>query len=114
MSGASGSGPTTNAIPAATNPIDDLVVTTVDRTVVPVPLPAGAETFFPYEVEKYAPNGYGKWEFGPGVPHERRFDLLPAGTTAPAGDGAVRLVRFFTISDIHLTDKQSPAQAILI
>ena len=75
------------ARPRATHPIDDHVVTTAERTVVPIPPPADAETFFPYEVEKYAPNGYGRWEYGPGTPHERRLELLPRGT---AVDGRCR------------------------
>ena len=102
------------ARPPSTNPIDEVVLTTVERTVVPVPAPDNAERIFPYEVEKYEPNGYGRWEFGPGVPHEKRLDLLAVGAMAPTDDEAVRLLRFFTITDIHLTDKQSPAQAILI
>lgn len=114
MTGAPVSESATQARPPATNPIDEVVLTTVERTVVPVPVPADAERFFPHQVEKYEPNGYGRWEFGPGVPHERRLDLLPAGAVAPTGVEAVRLMRFFTITDIHLTDKQSPAQAILI
>ncbi len=114
MAGAAGPGPASGARPQATHPIDSHVVTTAERTVVPIPPPPDAETFLPYEVEKYAPNGYGRWEYGPGAPHERRLELLPGGTTSVPGEGGHRLVRFFTITDIHLTDKESPAQAILI
>ena len=95
-------------------PIDDVVVTTAERTVVPDPVHPDAETFFPYEVEKYRPNGYGQWHFGPGLRHERRLDLLGIGALPPPPGRAERLLRFFTITDIHITDKESPAQAIVI
>lgn len=95
-------------------PISDDIVTTVERTIVPLPIPDDAETIFPYEVGKYAANGYGRWEYGPGVPIERRTDLLgPGAGAAPTAD-PVRLLRFFAITDVHITDKQSPAQGILI
>jgi len=93
--------------------ISDDVVTTAERTIVPLPIPADAESILPFEVEKYTANGYGRWEYGPGVPHVRRTDLVPGAASAPATD-PVRLLRFFTITDVHITDLQSPAQAILI
>jgi metallophosphoesterase (TIGR03768 family) len=100
--------------PTPTHPISDEVVTTVERTIVALPIPADAEKILPYEVEKYAANGYGRWEYGPGVPVLRRTDLLgDAATAEPAADPH-RLLRFFTITDVHITDQQSPAQAILI
>ena len=95
------------------------VPTTAQRTVVPEPVPDGAPKLLPYELAKYEQNGYGRWSYGPGLAHERRLDLLTAGgATAPgaaaAGAGSVApLLRFFTITDIHITDVQSPAQAIL-
>lgn len=95
-------------------PISDHVVTTVERTIVPLPIPGDAEPILPYEVEKYEANGYGRWEWGPGAPCERRTDLLDPAASASASPSPVRLLRFFTITDVHITDKQSPAQAILI
>ena len=55
------------------------VPTTAQRTVVPEPVPDGAPKLLPYELAKYAQNGYGRWGYGPGLPHERRLDLMPAG-----------------------------------
>ena len=95
-------------------PISDDVVTTVERTIVALAIPSDAEPILPYEVEKYEANGYGRWEYGPGVPRERRTDLLDPARSRPAAAAPVRLLRFFTITDVHITDKQSPAQAILI
>ena len=87
------------------------VPTTLERTVVPDEVPDGAPRLLPYELARYEAAGYGRWSYGPGLPRERRLDLSPAGGGAgPAGGD--RLLRFFTISDIHVTDVQSPAQAI--
>ncbi len=87
------------------------VATTLDRTIVPVPVAPDAEKVLPYELPKYEVNGYGKWRFGPGLAAEKRLDLMPAGYGGAAA--AAKLLRFFTITDIHITDAQSPAQAIM-
>ncbi len=89
------------------------VATTMQRVIVPDPPPAGAQKVLPYELAKYEENGYGRWSYAPGLAPERRFDLLPAGHDEAAASPTARLLRFFTISDIHITDVQSPAQAIL-
>lgn len=86
--------------------------TTVDRTVTPVPPRSGAAKVLPYELDKYAASGYGRWEYGPGQPIQRRTDLLAADAKPAEGPGR-SLVRFFTISDIHIADVQSPTQAIM-
>jgi len=88
------------------------VATTLEKTVVPVPVPAGAQKVLPYELAKYEQNGYGTWSFGPGLEAEKRLDLMPAGYDGASAGGVAKLLRFFTISDIHITDVQSPAQAI--
>lgn len=92
-------------------PIDPQVETTAARTVVPDGVPQSGDTIFPYEVSKYRENGYGTWHYGPGMALEKRLDLMPTGYP----DAAVRrgrLLHFFTITDIHISDKESPSQAI--
>ena len=86
---------------------------TTRRTIVPIPPPAGAKKILPCELSRYEENGYGRWTYAPGLAPERRLDLLPAGHDEAAATPVARLLRFFTISDIHITDVQSPAQAIL-
>jgi len=92
------------------------VVTTLERTIVPDQIPADAEKVLPYELAKYEQNGYGRWSYGAGLERERRLDLMPAGygggSAGVAATGDARLLRFFAITDIHITDVQSPAQAI--
>ena len=106
-----------------TYPIAEHVVTTRRRTVVPDLTQWGFDSIYPYEVAKYHASGYGTWRYGPGIDSVKRYDLMPATSTGadPAGGMAIqgpapgnvaRLLSFFTISDIHITDKESPAQAI--
>ena len=83
-------------------------------TVVPDPIPSTSEVILPYEVSKYEENGYGRWHYGPGVEDERRLDLLPVDSHGTSATDATRLLKFFTITDIHITDEESPAQAIFI
>jgi metallophosphoesterase (TIGR03768 family) len=97
----------------ASYPIDTKVVTTVDRTVVPTDIPVTAATIFPYELSKYAENGYGKWTFGSGQPYVKRLDLMPSTYLGASVTNSTKLLNFFTITDIHLTDKESPTQGIL-
>jgi metallophosphoesterase (TIGR03768 family) len=94
-------------------PIAPDVVTTRDRTVVPDTVPADAKKLLPYQLSEYEPNGYGTWHYGPGLPAAKRLDLMPAGYDDASVTGAARLSRFFVITDIHVTDKESPAQAIV-
>jgi len=90
------------------------VPTTAHRTIIPDAIPADAPKLLPYELTRYAENGYGTWTWGPGLAHELRLDLMPAGyTPAVSTAPAKKLLRFFTITDIHITDVQSPSQAIL-
>ena len=90
-----------------------MISTTLQKTVVPGQTPADAQKALPYKLSRYAQNGYGTWSYGAGLAAERRLDLMPAGYDAAALAASTRLVRFFAISDIHITDVQSPAQAIL-
>lgn len=94
------------------SPATEKVYTTVERTIVPtntytVPLLIG-----PNEVTKFSQYGFGFWGYGPGVPYQKRLDLMPAGYTGDNVSQAASLLHFFSISDIHITDKESPAEAI--
>ncbi|MGO9772561.1 MAG: TIGR03768 family metallophosphoesterase [Roseiarcus sp.] len=97
--------------PGALSPFPD-VMTTRQRTLLPHPKPS--LKIRPDEVEKYAPNGYGAWRYGPGLDYEKRLDLVPASYTGASVKRTARLLRFFTISDIHICDKESPSSAIYL
>ena len=94
-------------------PVAPDVRTTRERTIVPDPIPPDAATIFPHELARYEENGYGKWHYGPGLDAERRLDLMPPAYAATAPGGGARLARFFVITDIHVTDKESPAQLVV-
>ena len=93
-------------------PIASDVFTTLQRTVVPGSIPSGSETVLPYEVSKYRQNGYGNWNYGPGIDSVKRLDIMPTNYRGASTNNTSRLLNFFTITDIHITDKETPAQAI--
>jgi hypothetical protein len=94
-------------------PIDSRVSTTLDRTVMPVPVPATSPKILPSEVSRYTQYGYGLWQYGGGLDYEKRLDLMPVDYKAASAIDTARLLNFFDMTDIHVTDKESPAQAIL-
>jgi metallophosphoesterase (TIGR03768 family) len=93
-------------------PINSTVCTTLDRTIIPVPVPSTSPELFPYQVADYSRYGYGVWQYSDGVGYQKRLDLMPAGYNGTPVNGSVRLLHFFTMSDIHITDEETPAQAV--
>ncbi|MCP1662263.1 MAG: TIGR03768 family metallophosphoesterase [Methanocalculus sp. MSAO_Arc1] len=93
-------------------PIDSVVLTTVDRTVLPVPVPSTSPAVGPDQIESFSEYGYGVWEFGEGLEHEKRLDLMPEGYTPASDTTTEKLLTFFAMADVHITDKESPAQAV--
>ncbi len=100
--------------------------TTLDKTVVPVvpalqtPLP-DQPTIVPCQLSQYAQNGYGFWNVDPdGSPGGPGFYYVCPSltststvmTNATLPSDAAMLLRFFTISDVHICDKESPARDI--
>ncbi len=104
-----------------TYPITAQVFTTLDKTVIPRTSPplGPYATLLPCQVSQYATNGYGVWkQDAGGYPTGLPFPYLrpdmqnpPVIVPSPGPDplGAT-LLTFFSISDIHITDKESPAQ----
>ena len=90
------------------------VATTRQRTIVADDLPAGAQTILPTELSKYKDNGYGAWHYGPGLETEKRLDLMPADYNSASVTNSAQLLNFFTITDVHISDKESPAQALTL
>ncbi len=87
-------------------------LTTLDRTLVPItvsPFP----TLGIHDAAKFDQYGYGRFEYGPGIPCQKRTDLMPAGYTGESVRQTAELLRFFTMTDVHITDKESPCQAIV-
>ncbi|MFA6078232.1 MAG: TIGR03768 family metallophosphoesterase [Candidatus Omnitrophota bacterium] len=88
------------------------VFTTLQRTVVPAAKPA--EVISLYEISKYGKYGYGNWIFGDPLKVETRTDIMPALYDASTVVKKTKLLNFFTITDIHITDKESPNQLIYL
>ena len=93
-------------------PIASDVQTTLQRTIVPGTTPSTAIALS--EIAKYSQYGYGNWTYGPGLPYDKRLDIMPATYSASAVTKKTKLLNFFTISDIHITDKESPNQLIYL
>lgn len=109
-----------------TYPITPEVFTTLEKTVVPVAPPSpypGTIVLAPGQVSQYAANGYGVWGkdaagYPTGLPYlyVRPPMVIGGKDGPPPPDPSVRdplaatLLTFFSISDIHITDKESPAQ----
>ncbi len=94
-----------------TYPIAAEVYTTLERTI--VPLPHDAQTLMPKQVSEYAAYHYGEWDWnGPGFPYLRPD--LQSGDVVPSvrDPRATTLLSFFTMSDVHIVDKESPTQCI--
>ncbi len=94
------------------HPIASDVQTTLQRTVAPGATPSTAIALS--EVSKYAQYGYGNWNYGSGLPYDRRLDIMPPTYSGSAVTKKTKLLNFFTISDIHITDKESPNQLIYL
>jgi len=93
-------------------PINSTVQTTLERTVIPVPVPSTSPVLYPYQVSNYSEYGYGNWMYGKGLGYEKRLDLMPAGYSNTSAKNSARLLNFFTMTDIHIADKETPAQMI--
>jgi len=80
---------------------------TRQQTILPLNIPPGTPGIAPSNVSQYVSSGYGAWNWGPGTTEGRKV-LTPAEYTGATN--TARLLSFFSISDIHITDKESPAQ----
>lgn len=105
---------TQTAAPVAGYQIDSAVATTAQKTVTFDRLVSGLHKSELCQVSQYGKYGYGNWTQGPALPHERRSDLMGAGFSYPTGPEKAKLLSFFAITDIHITDKESPSQMIYL
>ena len=60
------------------NPSSTTANTTLDRTIVPDDVPA-IPTVLINDPANFAKYGYGTWHYGPGIPCQKRLDLMPSG-----------------------------------
>lgn len=105
-----GCGSTTTTQPAQW-PISRDVYTTVQQQVLPVPVSASEPRINPRDLALYDEFGYNAWRIGPGLPCTKWNSIAPDYAGAP---NAALLLSFFAMTDIHIADKESPAQPLYI
>lgn len=96
--------------PISEQAIASEVFTTLQYTVVPGPKPSVALPLS--EVSRFKQYGYGNWTLGNPLKAEVRIDLMPMNFDASAVTKKRKLLNFFTVSDVHITDKEAPNQMI--
>lgn len=109
------SGPTSPLTKTNSYPIDSFVYTTLQKT---VQLSQNFSTIIAPQdlqnISEYDSKGYGVWDDGGALTSVPRADIMAGGSYTPPDALPVTLLRFFTISDIHITDKESPSQLIYL
>lgn len=66
-------------------------------------------------IEAYDQYGYGIWTYGDALAIDKRTDIMEEGYVySSATSPTEELLRFFAITDIHITDKESPSQGIFM
>ncbi len=85
--------------------------TTVDKIIYPDAVITGND-IKPWDVTLFSKYNYGKWHFESGIPYQKKLELMPDGYVSEKDLKTFKLLSFFTMTDIHLTDKESPAQSI--
>ncbi len=91
-------------------PIASDVFTTVQKTVSPVALSLITTQISAGDLFLYDVFGYSAWQEGPGLSLVKRTDIMPANYSGATVKNMGRLLNFFSMSDIHIADKESPAQ----
>lgn len=115
-------------------PIDSTVKTTAERMIsfpyilgdLPPNDPASTPALSPngspglaitelYRVPEYDSRGYGIWEYIDwGLPIKQRTDIMPTVFDPTSITQKTKLLNFFTMSDIHITDKEAPNSFIYL
>ena len=92
-------------------PVNSMIRTTLESTVIPVAVPGGSPLVGPNAAAKFAQYGYGVWQTGPALAVVKSTDIMLSGYTPAAN--AAKLLHFFTMSDAHITDVQCPANLMV-
>ncbi|GFE62895.1 TIGR03768 family metallophosphoesterase [Geobacter sp. AOG2] len=93
-------------------PISSTAYTTLQKTIVPGTTTGALAPPYLNQISLYDQNGYGEWSYGAPLPSEKRTDIMPPAYQAPAINNPAKLLRFFAMTDVHITDKESPSQLI--
>src|SRR6185295_15497529 len=66
------------------------------------------------QISQYSKYGYGAYTYGGPLQVKQRYDNMPHGYTNPSPVRLKQFANFFSISDIHITDKEAPNQLIYL
>jgi len=91
-------------------PISSEVYTTRQRAIVPDSVPPDANTPSPREPSYFKQNSYGLWHYVPGIDYGKDPRIMPAGYDVSSAANTASLLSFFTLTDPHVYDKESPSQ----
>lgn len=108
MFGCGGGGDSTQL--QAGYPISSEVYTTRQWAIVPDAVTSDLNTILPWKPSKFKENGYGLWHYVPGVDYGKDSSIMPTDYDVSSVNNAASLLSFFTMSDIHIYDKESPSQ----
>ena len=86
------------------------VLTTRQQTIRPLAIPSDTLQIQTKDVSLYSLYGYSAWQVGPAEDEGQKTNLMQAGYTGATN--TARLLSFFSMSDIHITDKESPAEVL--
>jgi metallophosphoesterase (TIGR03768 family) len=95
-------------------PIDSNVQTTRQSTIAFDPMTSVTPPINLSDIPNYSQYGYGVWTPGSGIDDGKRTDIMATGYTFPAVNNPTKLLNFFSMSDIHISDKESPVQFIYL
>ncbi|MDD2338588.1 MAG: TIGR03768 family metallophosphoesterase [Geobacteraceae bacterium] len=90
-------------------PISTNVYTTELHQILPVPVSATDPQINPKDLELYTQYNYSSWTVGEGLPCTVWDTIAPDYNNSPKDK---HLLSFFTITDVHIADKESPAQPL--
>ena len=90
-------------------PISDTVYTTAEHQILPVPVSTSAPQINPKDLALYTQYNYSSYTVGQGLPCTVWDTIAPGYNKSP---NAAHLLSFFTITDIHIADKESPVQPL--
>lgn len=91
-------------------PISTTIYTTAERQILPVPISTSAPQINPKDLLLYTEYNYSSWTVGQGMPHTVWDTIIdPAYKNS---SNVAHLLSFFSITDVHIADKESPAQPL--
>ena len=68
-----------------------------------------------HKVWEYDNKGYGNWEYvDQALPIKQRTDIMPDGYDPTSVTKTTKLLNFFAMTDIHITDKEAPNSFIYL